>query len=83
MARGVPGLVKSQVDEIIRLCILENYGDKRISTLTGIHPADVRNVRTGRTYVKWTGGPLCGGRRDESKWLHGSKSFLEIIASEV
>lgn len=83
MASGFPGLVKSQVDEIIRLVILEDYGAKRISALTGIAVADVINVMKGKTYVKWTGGRLVSGRRNESKWRHGSRSFLEMVMEEV
>jgi hypothetical protein len=83
MAKGFPGLVKSQVDEIVRLVILEGYGAKRISVLTDIPFSNVRNVLRGKTYVKWTGGPLVTGRRDESKWRHGRSSFFETILNEV
>lgn len=76
-------LVKSQVDEIIRLCLLEDLGPKRISVLTGVPFDSVKKVIAGKAYTDWTGGRLVRGRRTEARWRGGTTSYLRRILDEV
>jgi hypothetical protein len=78
-----PSLEKHQVDEIVRLFTNRGFGAKRISVFTGVPAKKIEKILQGRAFVKWTGGRLVHGRRQESKWRHGGKSTEDIYEVEL
>lgn len=73
MAKVNPDLEKEQVDDIIRFCVLKDYGADRIAREIGVTAKQVKQVLQGKTYTKWTGGRLIHGKRSESVWRGGSR----------
>lgn len=73
MTKMNPNLEKEQVDDIIRLCVLKDYGAERIARELGVGAKQVKQVLQGKRHTKWTGGRLIHGKRAESVWRGGSK----------